>query len=514
MEDTQMKHLFRTLALVATLAMLAVPGFAQTGGISEANLNPDLDLLVNDGVPVRNATGGTLTKGTLVYICGYTETATGIVRRPKVCKADADTAAYMAKFILPRDLATATNGEAVKFLRLTAVNTLGSTVGNPAYLSQTAGGWTLTGPSAPAIAQIVGRVAVVSASVGEIAFDLRIENPPFVSTALGAGSVAPTSLGMSVRAGTNLAAGDLVYLSSYNFADGMYIASLADADVAGAQATYVAGGVIASGSTGTVYRSFLATFTTTTSTVGNPVYLTITGTTTNTMSLAAPTGGDDRVQIIGRVTVVGDATDGRVLVDTSAFVSGVATNEYQDASITRAKLATESLASFGIPISRVLQVTGIPLVAAETAGTFNVSVAANVHLAQGEITDNESETSVALFQFVLPPEYVAAGAVTIRLPCALIKTGAAVNNASTIDVAVFEQASGAVGADLSTTTAAATFAAVDTWYNKDFVITPTDLVAGDIINVVVTSVIVDSEAGGGTLRLNLSPPRVLVDIKG
>ncbi len=88
------------------------------------------------------------------------------------------------------------------------------------------------------------------------------------------------------------------------------------------------------------------------------------------------------------------------------------------------------------------------------------------------------------------------------------------DNGSTLDVAVYKQAAGAVGSDLSTTTAAATFVAVDTWYNKDFVITPTGLVAGDVLNLEITSSIVDSEAGGGTLRLNLQPPLILLDIKG
>jgi hypothetical protein len=172
MEDTQMKNLFRTLALVAALAMLAVPGFAQTGGISEANLNPDLDLLVNGGLMVRNATGSTIAANALVYICGYTETSGGIVRKQKVCLADADVAGARAMFIMPRSLTTATNGEAWKKKRVTSVNTLGSTVGNPVYLSQTAGSWTLTAPPSK---QVVGRVAVVSATIGEIEFNLGIE---------------------------------------------------------------------------------------------------------------------------------------------------------------------------------------------------------------------------------------------------------------------------------------------------------------------------------------------------
>ena len=182
--------------------------------------------------------------------------------------------------------------------------------------------------------------------------------------------------------------------------------------------------------------------------------------------------------------------------------------------ISRASLVEDALAAYGIPISRLAGPTGIPLVASETAGTFNVSLSSHVWKAQAEITDNETEVSVVHFQFVLPVEYVAGGDISVSLRCAIIKTGSPTDNGSTIDVAVYKQADGAVGSDLSTTTSAATFAALDTWYTKTFVITPTGLVPGDILNVEITSSIIDSEAGAGTMRLNMDPPKVLLDVKG
>jgi len=184
------------------------------------------------------------------------------------------------------------------------------------------------------------------------------------------------------------------------------------------------------------------------------------------------------------------------------------------AAIARSKLAEDALQPYGVSIFDLRHTTGVPLVATETAGGFNVSVSSEVILAQAEITDNETETSVVYFQFVLPPEYVAAGDVTVRLPCALIATDTPTDNGSTIDVAVYEQTNGAVGSDLSTTTSAATFAALDTYYNKDFVITAAGLVAGDVLVVKITASVIDSEAGGGTIILNLAAPKVLLDIKG
>jgi hypothetical protein len=184
-------------------------------------------------------------------------------------------------------------------------------------------------------------------------------------------------------------------------------------------------------------------------------------------------------------------------------------------TIDRTALAEDALQAYGITIEQILSDAGAALTAAETAGTFDITVGTNTVVANGEVTDNETETSVAYFQFVLPPEYVAGGDVTVRMPSALIKTGAPTNNGSTLDIAVYEQSdAGAVGADLSTTTAAATYAALDTWYNKDFVITAAGLVAGDVLNVKITATVIDSEAAGGTIILNLAPPKVLIDVKG
>jgi len=180
-------------------------------------------------------------------------------------------------------------------------------------------------------------------------------------------------------------------------------------------------------------------------------------------------------------------------------------------ALDRSSLTEEPLAA-AVPIT-LLKVDGATLVAAESAGTFNIAIGTNTLLIQGEVCDNETETSVGYAMVTLPENYVAAGDVTVRLRSALIKTAAATNNGSTLDVEAFEQADGAVGADICAT-AAATFAADDTWYNKDFVITPTGLVAGDKLLLKITSTVIDSEAGGGTLRLNIERPVLLCDVKG
>lgn len=180
------------------------------------------------------------------------------------------------------------------------------------------------------------------------------------------------------------------------------------------------------------------------------------------------------------------------------------------AAISRSKLAEDALQVHQVDLKTA---TFTSLAGSEAAGTFNEKVDTNVIKLEGEVTDNETETSVGYFRFILPPAYVAAGDVTIRFRSALVKSGAPTNNGSTLDLECYEQADAAVGSDL-VATAAATYAALDTYYSKDFSVTATGLVAGDILNCKVTTAVVDSEAGAGTITWTSDPVKVLIDIKG
>ncbi len=161
-----------------------------------------------------------------------------------------------------------------------------------------------------------------------------------------------------------------------------------------------------------------------------------------------------------------------------------------------------------LPVTDLRTATGLIPTVTELAGSINLVLAANVLLAQGEICDNETEASVCIATVVLPRQYKTGTPLTLRIPCTIVKTGAAVDDGSTVDASVYRQASGAVGSDL-VTTAAATFVALDTWYNKDFTIAGASLAPGDALSIKVTSNIVDSEAGGGTLRFNMDALQLL-----
>src|SRR5690348_11469729 len=130
--------------------------------------------------------------------------------------------------------------------------------------------------------------------------------------------------------------------------------------------------------------------------------------------------------------------------------------------------------TLGNPVTALRGATGLILTETETAGGFNLAIATHVFVAQGEVTDNETEVSVCHAQVVLPPDYIAGTDITVTLPVALVADGSPTNNGSTIDLSVYRQEQGAVGSDLCATSAK-TFAALDTWYDKAFTVTGTTL---------------------------------------
>ena len=178
-------------------------------------------------------------------------------------------------------------------------------------------------------------------------------------------------------------------------------------------------------------------------------------------------------------------------------------------TLTRADLTEETLVAYGIPVNQIMAADGAPLGVTETAGDFFLNLGTNFMNLRGEEANNETETSVGYIQFILPPEYVAAGDVKIRFRCQL--DGAGTDNSSTLDVEAFEMADGAVGSDICAT-AAESFAAKSTYYNKDFTITATGLVAGDILVIKVTVAVIENASAA--LAFYSDPPKMLLDIKG
>lgn len=123
------------------------------------------------GVRVINKTGSSIATDKLVAITGYDVTS----GRPKVVLADADVAGHEDVYVTSGSIADSSEGYVYKGMVSAAnLNTnSATTVGDPVYLSTTAGAFTVTAPSvANAIVLPVGFVAVKSATVGQIFWNI------------------------------------------------------------------------------------------------------------------------------------------------------------------------------------------------------------------------------------------------------------------------------------------------------------------------------------------------------
>lgn len=119
---------------------------------------------------VRNETGATLSKGTVVYISG----AAG--NKALVSKASAASESSSSKTfaILAQDIPNNQNGTAVTVGLLRGINTLAFTPGANLWLSTTAGEITQTVPVSPNHAVFLGNAVRIHATQGEI--EVRIQN--------------------------------------------------------------------------------------------------------------------------------------------------------------------------------------------------------------------------------------------------------------------------------------------------------------------------------------------------
>ena len=162
-------------------------------------------------------------------------------------------------------------------------------------------------------------------------------------------------------------------------------------------------------------------------------------------------------------------------------------------------------------LDRVLGADGAALGIAETAGDFFRNIGTNQFLIDGEATVNETEVSVGWFQFTLPPEYVPGGAISIRAAAGIVLAGDASLTSATIDFSAYKQAvDGTVGSDLVTTAATAITTAFG---NKDFVVTPTGLVPGDVLVVKMTTSVVEAATGTGAANSRIARLQMLLGVK-
>jgi hypothetical protein len=155
-------------------------------------------------IEVRNETGGTINAGSPVYVSGWSESQDKFL----ISKADADASGAIAQFITLESISNNANGRAGTSYRGTvngtgdaALDLAGATVGDPIYLSTTAGQCTLTAPTGGnAVVQILGRVAIVATDVAEC----RVMEPNRIGT-----NQLPTNTFTGAQVG-NVASGNVI----------------------------------------------------------------------------------------------------------------------------------------------------------------------------------------------------------------------------------------------------------------------------------------------------------------
>lgn len=303
---------------------------------------------------VHNDTGGPLVKGDQVYISGYDAT----LNQYKVAKADADFAARAATLVILETIATDHSGKAAGEAIVSGLNTnaIGA-AGDPVYLSATAGGWAVSAPTgADQLVQEVGTVIVKSATVGKIRFypgkriitaygTSALQTSSVTSDKIAPGTIVMSDLAADVPrkytvycAGA-LAIGELLHITGYNAANGIFTVEKADADTSGKQAQLIASSVNA-GATTSEARDILelTTLNTDAGNVGDPVYLD--PTTAGGWTLTGPTGADQVQQIVGRISVK-DVAAGKIYFDLAVGpeIVKMGSSGLQAASVLKTKLA-------------------------------------------------------------------------------------------------------------------------------------------------------------------------------
>lgn len=190
------------------------------------------------------------------------------------------------------------------------------------------------------------------------------------------------------------------------------------------------------------------------------------------------------------------------------IVSG-ATWTVADGTIPRADLTEDALAKFDVPLSQFTSAVG------GTYNGVNLEGGTGSPLIRTAEVDSNTLTETSSFTFRLPENYVAAGDVLFSVSAKYTESGAAAvaGAATDVDVLAFEvdQAAGTVGADICATAAIVTTAS---YAIKLFTITATDLVAGDLLKVTVTTRTQDTDAGAETISTSLLAPHFQIDVKG
>lgn len=181
--------------------------------------------------------------------------------------------------------------------------------------------------------------------------------------------------------------------------------------------------------------------------------------------------------------------------------------------ILRAALATDASSPYGIPLesghvwdarsTNIVATTGANDDLALVTGTFLTTP----KLIQSGDSKAASTTRKVGYSWAVPAEYRTAAAIAIAINCGMVTTVS--DTSATIDVQVVRTAAPTV--DICETAAQSINSL--TAATKTFTLTPTNVVPGDIFDIVVTIAIVDSATATAVIG-SINTITVLASIQG
>ncbi len=182
--------------------------------------------------------------------------------------------------------------------------------------------------------------------------------------------------------------------------------------------------------------------------------------------------------------------------------------------ITRASMLQEDLAIYNVPFTEFRKAADNTLLPTASDATSMAHVVGTFGTSSPMLTSTAgagaSTSETARVSLVLPVEYVAGETVTLRVHC---RSSDLAVTSSTIDAEAHESdTEGGVSAALIAASPESINSA--SWVNKDFTINPTALVAGDILDILLTAAINDGGGGGDGAIIQIGAVQLLLDIKG
>jgi predicted RecA/RadA family phage recombinase len=207
--------------------------------------------------------------------------------------------------------------------------------------------------------------------------------------------------------------------------------------------------------------------------------------------------------------------DGNGAAELAETVTFALRSMHSVSSLPRASLGQDDLAPYAIPLSaykvwdapftNVVATTGANDDLALVYGTFGTAASG---LETGDLKNVAGPTTRKVgFQFPVPVEYVAGETITLRINC-----GAKTTVASTtlnVDAEVTRDAAPSV--DICATAAQSCNSL--TAANKDFTLTPTNVVPGDLLNVVISMIVADTATATAVIG-RINKVEMLMDVKG